>query len=86
MEDNDKYGIHGSKQNKLLHRLHGMGLIHGDINRYNFIVDRSNSNVRTIDFEHAEDFDKTKARRELESLASELAEETGRGDPTVVIK
>ncbi|PSS10957.1 hypothetical protein M430DRAFT_37085 [Amorphotheca resinae ATCC 22711] len=71
---------------KVLHRLHGMGLIHGDVNRYNFIVDRSNNNVRMIDFEHAEDLDKTKAHRELESLASELAEETGRGGPTVTIQ
>ncbi|CAI6340619.1 unnamed protein product [Periconia digitata] len=69
----------------VLHRLHGMGLIHGDVNRYNFIVDQSHKTVRMIDFEHAEEFDETRARQELESLASELTENTGRGGPTVSI-
>lgn len=77
-----------------LRRLHGMGLIHGDVNLYNFIVDRSSHNnssnndghvVRMVEFDHAEDFDETKARLELESLASQLAEETGRGGPAVEI-
>jgi serine/threonine-protein kinase RIO1 len=58
-----------------------MGLIHGDVNRHNFIVDRSNGHVRMIDFEHAGNFDEKQARLELESLASHLVEETGRGGP-----
>jgi hypothetical protein len=58
-----------------LRGLHGMGLVHGDVNRYNFIVNRSTAHVRTIGFEHAEAFDATKAHSELGSLASELAEE-----------
>jgi serine/threonine protein kinase len=60
------------KCEKALHRLHGLGLVHRDVNRYNFIVDRPNGHVRMVDFEHAEVFDKRKAYAELESLASEL--------------
>jgi hypothetical protein len=70
---------------KALHRLHGLGLFHGDVNRYNFIVDRPDGHVRMVDFEHAEVFDEMKAYVELESLASELVEETKRGGPTVEI-
>lgn len=49
-------------------RLHGMGVIHGDANRYNFIIDRSHDIVRMVDFEHAEVFDTRRAEEELESL------------------
>jgi hypothetical protein len=41
---------------KALCGLHGMGLVHGDVNRFNFIVDRSSGHVRMIGFEHAEEF------------------------------
>ena len=77
---------------KALGRVHGMGLIHGDVNRYNFLVerskgpDRSKDHVWMVDFEHAENFDKEKARLELESLASQLAEETGRGGPAMLME
>ncbi|RMZ88328.1 hypothetical protein DV736_g4437, partial [Chaetothyriales sp. CBS 134916] len=54
-------------------------LIHGDVNRFNFIVDANNTRVRLVDFEHAESYDEEKARRELESLPDELTEESGRG-------
>ncbi|KAH9895545.1 alpha-galactosidase A [Xylariomycetidae sp. FL2044] len=64
----------------VLRRLHCLGLIHGDVNRHNFVVDRtSGSGVRLVDFEHAEKFDEQLARAELLSLPAELAEETGRG-------
>lgn len=66
----------------LLRRIHGLGLIRGDVNRHNFIVDRESSRsgtVRLVDFEHAEDFDEEQARSELLSLPAELVEETGRG-------
>jgi hypothetical protein len=62
-----------------LRRLHSMGLIHGDVNRFNFMVDRAKGHVHMLDFEHAEDFDEEKARLEMESLPSEMTEETGRG-------
>ncbi|KAG5752783.1 hypothetical protein H9Q70_004591 [Fusarium xylarioides] len=65
----------------LLRRLHrDLGLVHGDVNRYNFLVDRvSGRSVRLVDFEHAEDFNESLARDELLSLPVELTEETGRG-------
>ncbi|KAI9794375.1 MAG: hypothetical protein M1816_005444 [Peltula sp. TS41687] len=73
-----------------LRRLHGMGLVHGDAHRSNFLVERDNAgsggHVRMVDFEHVEPFDETQARWELELLASELAEETGRGGPAVEIR
>ncbi|OTA78342.1 hypothetical protein M434DRAFT_402234 [Hypoxylon sp. CO27-5] len=64
----------------LLRRLHSLGLIHGDVNRHNFLVDRASGGItRLIDFEHAEEFDKRSAEAELQSLPAELADETGRG-------
>ncbi|KAI0858013.1 alpha-galactosidase A [Xylaria cubensis] len=76
----------------LLKRLHGLGdlgLVHGDVNRYNFIVEECcRGCVRLVDFEHAQDYDEELAHAELESLPAELAEETGRGSTitTVVIQ
>lgn len=70
----------------LVRKFHRLGLIHGDINRYNFLVDRTVSDgccVRLVDFEHAEEFDEELARMELLSLPSELVEETGRGSTVV---
>lgn len=67
----------------LLRRLHGLGdlgLVHGDVNRYNFIVEEGPGGViRLVDLEHAQDYDAKLAQAELESLPAELAEETGRG-------
>ncbi|KAI1178672.1 alpha-galactosidase A [Nemania sp. FL0916] len=68
----------------LLKRLHGLGdlgLVHGDVNRYNFIVEECCRGcvVRLVDLEHAQDYDEKLAQAELESLPAELAEETGRG-------
>ncbi|KAF5685389.1 alpha-galactosidase A [Fusarium circinatum] len=65
----------------LLRRLHrDLGLVHGDVNRYNFLVDRASGiGVRLVDFEHTEDFDESLAMAELLSLPAELTEETGRG-------
>jgi hypothetical protein len=61
-----------------------MGLVHGDVNRYNFMVDRAKGYVRMLDFEHAEDFEEEKARLEMESLPVEMTEETGRGRGSVI--
>jgi hypothetical protein len=70
----------------LLRRLHRLGLIHGDVNRHNFLIDPASpgSGIRLVDFEHAEEFDDGLARVELLSLPAELAEETRRG-ATVVL-
>lgn len=62
-----------------LRRLHVMGLVHGDANRFNFVVDRSTGHVKMIDFEHAEPYDEERAQLELRELKTELSETTGRG-------
>jgi hypothetical protein len=69
-----------------LRRLHEIGLVHGDVNRYNFIVDKQSGKVKMVDFEHvaALDVDEAAAGLELESLASELTEETGRGGSVIL--
>jgi hypothetical protein len=62
-----------------------MGLVHGDVIRYNFLVEEGVKNgVRLVDFEHADEFDEEVAREELLSLPAQLAEETGRGTSTVI--
>jgi hypothetical protein len=58
-----------------------MGIIHGDVNRYNFIIDKTAGGARIVGFEHAGYFNDRKALLEMESLAAGLAEETGRGGP-----
>jgi hypothetical protein len=63
-----------------------MGLVHGDVNRYNFLVDRLNRLVSMVDFEHATALDEEAAEIELQSLPSELKEETGRGGPVRTVK
>lgn len=68
---------------EILRRVHSIGIIHGDVNRYNFLIDPSGGQVRLVDWEHAEIFDAEKANQELESLPNELAEETKRGAPWV---
>ncbi|KAM5441178.1 hypothetical protein MferCBS31731_003605 [Microsporum ferrugineum] len=67
------------KCEELVRRVHRLGLIHGDVNRHNFLVNEETGDVRLLDFEHVEEFDEEVARAELEALPLELAEETGRG-------
>ena len=67
-----------------LRRLHGMGIIHGDVNRYNFMIERSTGHVKIIDFEHAEPYDEGKAQLEINELKAQLSEETGRGASVIV--
>lgn len=69
---------------RILRRVHSMGITHGDVNRYNFLIDPSGGQVRLIDWEHAEVFDAKKATQELESLSNELTEETQRGAPLIL--
>ncbi|WAO90714.1 Protein kinase domain-containing protein [Fusarium falciforme] len=69
-----------------LRRLHTMGLVHGDVKRFNFVVDRSTGQARIIDFEHAEPYDEEKAQLELEQLRAEPSETTGRGTATTIVK
>src|SRR3569833_1484932 len=58
--------------------LHDMGVVHGDLNRFNFIIHPSTGQARVVDFEHAEPYDEEKARVELGELKDQLTEETGR--------
>jgi len=53
-------------------RLHTLGVIHGDLNRHNFVVDKHSGNVHLIDFENAEDYSNIKATKEIDSLKDQL--------------
>lgn len=62
-----------------LERLHGLGISHGDSNRYNFIV-AGHDEVKLVDFEKSTvGASKHTMASELASLAAELVEDTGRG-------
>ena len=81
-------GVHASLDHlpvceSVLRRVHSLGIVHGDVNRYNFLVcgGGGGSQVRLVDFEHSQVLDDERAAQELESLSSELVEETGRGAP-----
>lgn len=50
-----------AKCEEAVRRMHRLGLIHGDINRYNFLVDQESGNVQLVDFEHIEEFDEETA-------------------------
>ncbi|KAK4499896.1 hypothetical protein PRZ48_008082 [Zasmidium cellare] len=68
-----------------LKRFHALGLIHGDVNRFNFLVDRDvGGSVRLIDFENSEEVAaeedvEQRQSAELHSLRAEFVEESGRG-------
>lgn len=68
-----------------LRQFHKVDLIHGDVNRYNFLVEKESGRVKLVDFEYAEAYEESKARMEIDSLGSELCEQTGRGWTTVTI-
>ncbi|KAK6225764.1 hypothetical protein QIS74_01811 [Colletotrichum tabaci] len=61
-----------------LRKLHGLGLLHGDVNRYNFIV--TQEGVKLLDFERAqENASPESMSKELKGLRAELVDESGRG-------
>lgn len=61
-----------------LGRLHSLGVVHGDVNRYNFLV--GEESVRMIDFEGSVvGGSQSLMEKEMHSLVDELAETTGRG-------
>ncbi|KAJ4422854.1 hypothetical protein N0V82_002510 [Gnomoniopsis sp. IMI 355080] len=62
-----------------LRTLHSMGLVHGDVNKHNFVVDREMGEVRLIDFESADLFSEEEAQRELEGLANVLTDTSNLG-------
>ena len=62
-----------------LRRFHGLGFLHGDCNKYNFII-RPDGQVVLIDFDKAKPCnDQAVLETEIASLGEQLAETTGRG-------
>ncbi|OAA62438.1 alpha-galactosidase A [Niveomyces insectorum RCEF 264] len=62
-----------------LRHFHALGFVHGDCNKYNFIV-RPGGKVVLIDFDKAEACaDPPRMEAEIASLKEQLAETTGRG-------
>ncbi|KAH9996181.1 alpha-galactosidase A [Xylariaceae sp. FL0662B] len=63
-----------------LGELHKRGLVHGDVNRYNFLVTEDGTGAKLIDFEHLrENASPESMREEMEKLRAELVDESGRG-------
>ncbi|OJJ77249.1 hypothetical protein ASPBRDRAFT_36444 [Aspergillus brasiliensis CBS 101740] len=73
---------------EVLGRLHGLGILHGDVNRYNFVVRDDGNTVHLIDFENSRQAKGATAlmRAEMDSLGEQLVEETGRGAGFVRLK
>lgn len=62
-----------------LSRFHALGYLHGDCNKYNFII-RPDDTIVLIDFERATKCDdKALIEKEMASLESQFADTTGRG-------
>jgi predicted Ser/Thr protein kinase len=61
-----------------LGKLHELGLVHGDVNRYNFLV--TEEGAKLLDFERLrENASPESMSKELENLRAELVDESGRG-------
>lgn len=61
-----------------LEKLHKFGFVHGDINRYNFLI--TEEGVKLLDFESlSENASPDLMHKELNNLHAELAEGSGRG-------
>ncbi|KAJ9255178.1 hypothetical protein DTO195F2_6394 [Paecilomyces variotii] len=61
-----------------LRKLHELGLLHGDVNRYNFLITKEG--VKLLDFEcFRENASPESMFKELENVRAELVEESGRG-------
>ena len=59
-----------------LGKLHELGLVHGDVNRYNFLV--TEEGVKLLDFEPLrENASSESMSKELENLGAELVDESG---------
>ncbi len=62
-----------------LRRFHALGFVHGDCNKYNFII-RPDGRAVLIDFDHSKPCtDPALMEAEIASLEGQLAEMTGRG-------
>ena len=64
----------------IVKRLHSLGIVHGDLNKYNFIIGPTRTTL--IDFENAtKNGSKEEMQKEFTRLTEQLTEETGRGGP-----
>lgn len=71
---------------RALQRLHGLGVVHGGIYRYNFIIDSDYETV-LIGFEKAVvNPDVKLSAKDIASLEEQLSEETGRGGGFVTVE
>jgi tRNA A-37 threonylcarbamoyl transferase component Bud32 len=62
----------------IVKRLHSLGIVHGDLNKYNFIIGPTRTTL--IDFEGArKNGSKEAMEKEFAGLTEQLTEETGRG-------
>ncbi|KAH9224879.1 hypothetical protein DL95DRAFT_378525 [Leptodontidium sp. 2 PMI_412] len=74
---------------QVVRRFHESGFVHGDLNRYNFLIHKgagkaeTEARVTLIDFENARIYDERLSNEELEGLGEQLKEETGRGGPAI---
>lgn len=67
-----------SECEQVLKKFHKFGFLHGDVNRYNFLVGRNGATL--IDFESFEEVSTKEARsKEMHSLRAEFVEDSGRG-------
>jgi predicted Ser/Thr protein kinase len=61
---------------EIMKRLHSLGIVHGDLNRHNFIV--SDAGITLVDFENAIQNGSQEAMKlEYEEIAKQLEEQTG---------
>lgn len=68
----------------IVKRLHSLGIVHGDLNKYNFIVGHTRTTL--IDFENAiKNGSKDAMQKEFVCLTEQLTEETGRGGPPMPV-
>jgi tRNA A-37 threonylcarbamoyl transferase component Bud32 len=66
----------------VIERLHSFGIVHGDLNRHNFILSASGATL--IDFENStQNRSREAIQKELDQLTEQLAEETGRGGNSI---
>lgn len=63
----------------VLRTLHSMGMVHGDINKHNFVVELATGRVRLVDFEYTADFTPEEGGEELQCLEAALRDESGLG-------
>ncbi|KAJ3555561.1 hypothetical protein NPX13_g10331 [Xylaria arbuscula] len=69
---------HRARCTEVLGRLHRLGLLHGDVNRHNFMV--GDGWTKMIDFEKSKETqDEGLVKAEVLSLLSKLEDESGRG-------